>query len=130
MRSVILALVTTILILFSCQSTNKPSEQQVRFKEDVYMNSMRKTDDGTVHHTVSVTIEQMKFQPDTLTVNSGDTVLFVNKDIVTHDITEQSSKEWSSGPMAADGMWKFVPGKSADFYCTIHPMMKGRIIVR
>ena len=35
-----------------------------------------------------VTIENMKFNPATITVNKGDQVRFINKDIVGHNATE------------------------------------------
>lgn len=78
--------------------------------------------------THTVTIEAMKFQPDTLNVRQGDTVLFVNRDIVTHDATEVN-KNWFSPPLETGGSWKWVADKSADYYCSIHLIMKGKIIV-
>lgn len=79
--------------------------------------------------TDTVIIEQMKFMPDTLTINKGDTVLFINKDIVEHDVTE-INKAWTSGPLKMDESWKLVPEKSVDYYCSIHLVMKGKIMVK
>lgn len=70
----------------------------------------------------------MQFQPAELTINKGDTVIFVNKDIVDHDATEVN-KAWSSPPLAMGESWKWVATKSADYYCSIHLVMKGKINV-
>jgi plastocyanin len=79
-------------------------------------------------HTIE--IAQMKFVPAELVVQPGDTVVFVNHDIVTHDITEAGSKEWTSSLLPADEQWTFVATKSADYYCSLHPTMTGKIIIR
>jgi plastocyanin len=76
---------------------------------------------------VKVEIKDMKFVPDTVTVSKGDTVIWVNDDIVIHDVTEEDSKAWSSGPMASGSTWKMVVAGDADYYCSIHAVMKGRI---
>ena len=81
-------------------------------------------------HTHTVEITQMKFIPAELTVHAGDTVVFANYDLVTHDITEAANKEWTSSLLPADKQWSFVVTKSADYYCSLHPTMKGKIIVK
>lgn len=80
----------------------------------------------TVH---SVEITQMKFYPAELKVKKGDKVVFVNHDLVTHDITEESKKEWSSSPLVTDQTWILVVTESVNYFCSIHPVMKGKIIV-
>lgn len=77
----------------------------------------------------SVEITQMKFYPAELKVKKGDKVVFVNHDLVTHDITEESKKEWSSSPLVTDQTWILVVTESVDYFCSIHPIMKGKIIV-
>ncbi len=81
-----------------------------------------------VAHTVE--IKGMKFLPDNLSVQKGDTVIWVNHDIVTHDVTEQGSKAWSSSPLPVGKTWSAVIDKSSDYYCSIHPVMKGRVEIR
>ena len=55
----------------------------------------------------TVVIQQMKFTPADLTVNEGDTVTWVNKDIVDHNVTEEKNKEWASSNLPAErrGIW-------------------------
>ena len=81
-----------------------------------------------VAHTVE--IRGMKFLPDSLSVQKGDTVTWVNHDIVTHDITPQGSKAWSSSPLPTGKSWSVVIEKSSDYYCSIHPVMKGRVEIK
>ena len=79
-------------------------------------------------HTVE--IKDMKFQPADLIVQKGDTVVWINKDLVAHDVTEESSKAWSSSLMPAGQSWRFVVTQSADYYCSIHVVMKGKLRVQ
>lgn len=102
----------SLFIFLLCNSCQSP-EQRVAKVAKSY----------TVH------IKQMQFQPADLTVHLGDTVVFVNEDVLAHDVTEEKTKAWSSGPMNGGDKWSFTPSDSADYYCSIHVVMKGKIRV-
>jgi plastocyanin len=80
------------------------------------------------HQTHTVVISQMKFNPSELVVHLQDTVIFINNDIVSHDVTE-ANKKWSSNVLANGMSWRLVINEEADFYCTIHSMMRGKLRV-
>jgi plastocyanin len=80
-----------------------------------------------VVHTIE--IKQMKFFPDTLNVRKGDKVIWMNKDIVEHDVTELTRKEWASSKLATGASWSLIVTKSEDYYCNLHVVMRGKIIV-
>lgn len=77
-----------------------------------------------------IEITQMKFNPAVLTVEKGDSVVFLNHDMVMHDITEESVKAWSSSPINTNQSWLFIASESINYFCSIHPVMKGRVIVK
>jgi len=77
----------------------------------------------------SVEIKQMKFVPDVIRLNAGDTVLWVNNDITDHDVTEEFNKSWSSSKLSTGQSWQKVIKKSDDYYCSIHVVMKGKLVV-
>jgi plastocyanin len=79
-------------------------------------------------HTVE--IKQMKFQPAELIVQKGDTVIWINNDIVAHDVTEEPAKAWTSSVMPVGESWSLVVTQSSDYYCSIHVVMKGKLIVQ
>lgn len=83
---------------------------------------------ATVH---TVTIEGMKFSPAVLVVKKGDTIQWVNKDIVPHTVTE-TKKRFDSGVITGDGTWKYVASALGKFeyVCTFHPMMNATISVQ
>lgn len=76
-----------------------------------------------------VTIENMKFNPITISINKGDQVTFINKDIVGHNATEVN-KVWASHMLQTGKSWTFTPEKTSDYYCTVHLVMKGKILVK
>jgi plastocyanin len=78
----------------------------------------------------TVEINAMRFQPSELSVQKGDTVVFINNDMLAHNITEQETKAWASSPLSTGQSFNLVVSESADYYCTIHPVMKGKISVK
>lgn len=79
-------------------------------------------------HTVE--IKGMKFQPAELKVLKGDTVVWINRDIVVHDVTEEKSKAWTSSPITTGKSWRMVVTKNSNYFCSIHQVMKGRLLVQ
>ncbi len=79
------------------------------------------------YHTVVIRL--MKFEPAELKLHKGDTVLWINKDITDHNVTEEVGKKWTSSKMPANQSWSMVVKQSADYYCSIHLVMKGKLLV-
>jgi len=82
--------------------------------------------------THTVTIEEMRFQPAMLVVAPGDTVVWINKDLVAHTATSQVGGFDSNVILASDS-WRYtVQKKKGDFayICTLHPAMKGTLSVK
>jgi plastocyanin len=80
--------------------------------------------------TVEVTITNLVFSPTELNLQVGDTIEWINKDVIAHTAT------------ARNGAWDvMIPAKKTtsqvltkagifDFYCRFHPNMKGKMTVR
>ncbi|MDP4130343.1 MAG: cupredoxin domain-containing protein [Bacteroidota bacterium] len=88
------------------------------------------TPEKYVPKTLRVEISQMKFQPATITVHQGDTVEWINKDMVVHDVTQVPNSTWTSSSLAPGKSWKMVVAESDDYYCSIHVVMVGKLIVQ
>jgi plastocyanin len=80
--------------------------------------------------THTVTIEAMRFLPETLTVAPGDTIVWVNKDVVPHTATSAGS--FDSKNIPAGKSWKLTIRKTGNFayICTFHPTMKAVLRVK
>lgn len=84
----------------------------------------------TPQQTNVVEIKSFSFQPDSITVSPGTTVIWINNDPVEHTVTS-SDGIFSSGNMATGGRFNFTfskPGKY-QYQCLIHPSMVGYVTV-
>ncbi len=77
-----------------------------------------------------VKIDNFSFVPETLTVKAGATVTWVNNDDVPHTVVS-ITKKFSSHVLDTDDKYTqtfTVPG-TYEYYCSVHPHMKGKVIV-
>ncbi len=81
--------------------------------------------------THTVTIEGMRFQPESLTIARGDTVVWVNNDLVPHTATSEAGS-FDSQIIQPEKSWTFTASKKGEFAytCTFHPTMKGMLQVK
>ncbi len=77
-----------------------------------------------------VKIENFSFVPETLTMKVGTTVTWFNKDHEPHTVVS-TAKELSSRVMDTDGKYThtFTAPGSYEYYCSVHPHMKAKVIV-
>jgi nitrite reductase (NO-forming) len=79
------------------------------------------------------------FVPETLTVSKGTTVTWTNKDSTLHTVTSGSPESGNSGTGTEFDSSYLAAGKTFqhqfniagtfDYYCTLHPYMKGKVVV-
>jgi plastocyanin len=79
----------------------------------------------------TVVIESMQFSPQQIEVKLGETVVWSNKDFFPHTATAEDHS-FNSGEIATNRSWRFKPRKKGVFpyICTLHPTMKGRLVVK
>lgn len=81
--------------------------------------------------TVTVTIDATSYQPETLIAHAGDTIVWVNRDIIPHTVTSKPDKIASGSIAAGESFRLTVRTKGQIAYgCDFHPTMKGTMIVR
>ena len=96
----------------------------------IVLSSCSSAPEKYVPKTDTVMISQIKFQPAELTVHKGDTVVWINKDMVAHDVTQVPNNTWSSKSLAPGKSWKMSVEESDDYFCSIHVVMVGKLIVQ
>jgi len=74
----------------------------------------------------------MAFQPAELTVERGDTVVWINRDIVPHTATAAEPPAWTTGNLLQHRSGRYVAGRpgTVHYFCDLHPVMKGTLRVR
>lgn len=78
--------------------------------------------------TIQVVIDKLVFSPAEINAKVGDTIEWVNKDILAHTATVRG--DWDVMIVANKSASVVLknPG-TVDYYCRFHPNMKGRIVV-
>jgi Icc protein len=77
-------------------------------------------------------IANFAFTPQRLTVRAGMTVTWVNRDDTAHALASATGAFQASKPLDTDQRYSVTfdkPG-SYDYFCSIHPVMKGRVVVQ
>src|SRR5262245_59755129 len=79
--------------------------------------------------TIQVTIDKLVFAPAEVNAKVGDTIEWVNKDALVHTATATNG-DWNVNiPGIQRGRIVLEKSGAADYYCKLHPNMKGRIVV-
>jgi plastocyanin len=94
-------------------------------------------DSVTISPGSSVPSNGKFFVPDTLTVSKGTKVSWTNGDSTLHTVTSgspeagNSGTEFDSSYLAAGKTFQhqFNTAGTFDYYCTLHPYMKGKVVV-
>lgn len=84
---------------------------------------------STTAVVVSVSIHNFAFQPQSITIHQGDTVVWTNNDSVGHQIVGGPI----NGPVISNGQtysFTFNTTGTFDYHCAIHPSMTGTIVVQ
>jgi plastocyanin len=79
----------------------------------------------------AVSIDNFTFKPQTLTVKTGTTVTWTNKDDIPHAIASKNNAFSKSRALDTDNSYSFTfttPGTYA-YFCYLHPHMTGTIVV-
>ncbi|MFB7666370.1 cupredoxin family copper-binding protein [Kitasatospora sp. NPDC056138] len=80
----------------------------------------------------AVTIQNFAFAPASLTVKSGTTVTWTNKDTDAHTVTSSGSGgPLNSAPLTTGATYRytFTQAGTYAYFCAIHPFMTATVVV-
>lgn len=77
----------------------------------------------------TVIINEMKFSPADLKVDIGDTITWINKDLVDHNVKDTINNLFYSDTLRNGQTYSWVVTGGANYICTIHPTMTGKIVI-
>lgn len=129
MQRLLSTLLCIAAIFTGCTDSRKDDEAAPEDGYSEYDIAQPPEKAGTGPETHIVRIMQMKFVPDVLNVHKGDTIMWINDDLVEHDVTEQTLMSWTSSRLSSGSSWKVVATNSETYYCSLHVIMKGQIVV-
>jgi plastocyanin len=79
----------------------------------------------------SVHIDNFAFTPAEITITPGTTLTWVNGDDIPHTVVA-SNKAFSSKVLDTDQQFSFTftDAGTFEYFCSLHPHMKGKVIVK
>jgi plastocyanin len=76
--------------------------------------------------TIRVVVDRLVFSPAEINARVGDTIEWVNKDVLAHTATVKG--DWDVMiPPKKNATFVVKKAGSVEYYCRFHPNMKGRI---
>ena len=78
-----------------------------------------------------VSISDFAFNPRTITIQKGESIIWTNEDSVKHSIVSDSGNEIASDSISKGEIYEhtFNNVGTYSYYCGIHPSMKGEVVV-
>ena len=84
---------------------------------------------GTPASGTAVAIDNFAFSPAALIVKMGQQVTWTNKQGVAHTVTADGGAFDHPMPSGATFSFTFATAGTVAYHCTIHPFMKGTVVV-
>lgn len=83
-------------------------------------------------NTEKIQIKSFAFSPETLTIKAGTEVEWTNLDQAPHTVVSNSGSEISSPSLSKGQTYAVLFNKPGtyEYHCSVHPSMKGTIIVK
>ena len=78
-----------------------------------------------------VEIQAFSFQPQRTVLSPGDTIVWINRDVVPHTVTAEAAT-WHPHILEEGQSWETVvtEGGRFPYFCEFHPHMKGLVATR
>jgi len=77
----------------------------------------------------TIVIDQLAFSPKVTTANTGDLIVWVNKDILRHSATDPNGAFDVDLPAGASAKTVLKQAGSIRYFCRYHPNMTGTVSV-
>ena len=112
----------TVRILFAISSLSLSSLIFGQAEKEASTNSAKPN---------QIVIKDFHFNPETLTVKSGEKVTWINRDEEPHTVVSVEKQFKKSSALDTDQEFTITAGAPGTYayYCSVHPKMTGTIVV-
>ena len=90
-----------------------------------------KEDAATASKKNTIEIKDFAFNPQTITVKSGEKITWINRDEEPHTVVSVGKKFPKSSGLDTDQEYSIIAGAPGtyEYFCSVHPKMTGTIVV-
>lgn len=131
MKKLVIIIIAVVVIGGAIALTRKSNNSQPATTGSQNSNSSSQNQSAS---TGSIDIKNMIFTPSQITVAKGGTVTWTNNDTTTHTVVDDLSNVDGpkSGNIEPGQTYSFTFNKTGSFqyHCSIHPSMRGTIVVK
>ena len=87
--------------------------------------------DGTIAKQNRIEIKDFAFDPQKITVKSGEKITWINRDGEPHTVVSVGKKFQRSSGLDTDQEFSIIAGAPGtyEYFCSVHPKMTGTIVV-
>jgi plastocyanin len=91
---------------------------------------MKDTDSSTSKQN-RIEIKDFAFNPQTITVKSGEKITWINRDEEPHTVVSVEKQFKKSSALDTDQEFSIIAGAPGtyEYFCSVHPKMTGTIVV-
>lgn len=120
----------TVLAISGC-STQKIESQPTTAPTAGDLAQTPASPSGNLGIKKDIEISGFAFNPSTLTIPKGASVIWTNRDSAPHTIVSDNGDEINSDRISQGATYAhtFNAAGTYDYHCGLHPSMKGQIIV-
>jgi plastocyanin len=132
----VLGIIIVILIAVAAFAMNRNNSSTPQPATNNSQSSSNNNSSSQTSHTASATVDinNMAFTPSQITISKGGTVTWTNNDSMTHTVVDDLNNAGgpNSGDIAPGSNYSFTFTKTGSFqyHCSIHPSMRGTIVVQ
>ena len=115
MRRLTALLASTALLAAGCGSDDEPAAE---------------ADKGDAVSGQQVEMKDIAYQPETIRVRTGETITWINRDAVQHDVVNVMEGEEPRSELFNEGQtyeWTPTEPGTIEYLCTVHPNMRGTV---
>ncbi|HEX8947162.1 MAG TPA: cupredoxin domain-containing protein [Candidatus Paceibacterota bacterium] len=130
-NTILWTIVIVLVIGIGIYALNKKStETNVQQPASTSTSTQQSANGNPQAQTAAIAIKNFAFNPATVTINKGTTVIWTNQDSVAHRI--KSGYGFNSNNLNPGDAYhyQFNEAGTFDYICGIHPYMHGTVIVR
>lgn len=101
------------------------------FSLSALAGEMKDTDNSGAGQN-KIEIKDFAFNPQTITVKSGEKITWINKDEEPHTVVSVGKQFKKSSALDTDQSYTIVAGAPGtySYFCSVHPKMTGTIVVK
>jgi plastocyanin len=82
--------------------------------------------------SVEIRIDNFAFAPAEITITSGTTVNWMNRDDIPHTVVSEDKTTFKSKALDTDDTFSYTFSKPGtySYFCSVHPKMTGKVVVQ